>query len=115
MRIVGCGLLVLAFASSSFAANHYVEVWNPPEARGGLHPARVEQKQAKRQHPAPHLVKTGTHQPVTANTKLTAKPRAAHAGAPHVARDVPYIPRITTSDGSVLRVGSDESPVRVAH
>jgi hypothetical protein len=52
---------------------------------------------------------------VTANTKLTAKPRAAHAGAPHVARDVPYIPRITTSDGSVLRVGSDESPVRVAH
>ncbi|QCP48275.1 hypothetical protein FAZ95_03155 [Trinickia violacea] len=114
MRIAGCGLLVLAFTSSAFAADHYVEVWNPPEARGGLHQARTTPKQVKRQHPAPHLVKTRAHQPATAKTKLTAKARAAHVGAPRVARDVPDVPRVTTSDGNVLRVGADGSAVRVA-
>ncbi|KVK94342.1 hypothetical protein [Burkholderia cepacia] len=32
-RLIGCGLLALTFASTSWAAEHYVEVWNPPEAR----------------------------------------------------------------------------------
>ncbi|WP_176049488.1 hypothetical protein [Burkholderia sp. BCC1644] len=35
-RLIGCGLLALTFASTGWAAEHYVEVWNPPEAR---HPA----------------------------------------------------------------------------
>ncbi|MGU7771330.1 hypothetical protein ACV229_14240 [Burkholderia sp. MR1-5-21] len=33
VRLIGCGLLALTFASSGWAAEHYVEVWNPPEAR----------------------------------------------------------------------------------
>ncbi|RQU31836.1 hypothetical protein DF147_30600 [Burkholderia cenocepacia] len=36
VRLFGCGLLALMFASTGGAAEHYVEVWNPPEAR---HPA----------------------------------------------------------------------------
>ncbi|MEF9442422.1 hypothetical protein GJG85_15815 [Burkholderia sp. MS389] len=36
VRLFGCGLLALMFASTGWAAEHYVEVWNPPEAR---HPA----------------------------------------------------------------------------
>ncbi|MDN7589191.1 hypothetical protein [Burkholderia seminalis] len=36
VRLIGCGLLALTFASTAWAAEHYVEVWNPPEAR---HPA----------------------------------------------------------------------------
>ncbi|WP_322088997.1 hypothetical protein [Burkholderia sp. BCC1999] len=36
VRLIGCGLLALTFASTGWAAEHYVEVWNPPEAR---HPA----------------------------------------------------------------------------
>ncbi|VWC51641.1 hypothetical protein BLA23254_07908 [Burkholderia lata] len=32
-RLIGCGLLALTFASTGWAAEHYVEVWNPPEAR----------------------------------------------------------------------------------
>ncbi|MFP3500915.1 hypothetical protein [Burkholderia sp. SIMBA_062] len=36
VRLFGCGLLALTFASTGWAAEHYVEVWNPPEAR---HPA----------------------------------------------------------------------------
>jgi hypothetical protein len=115
VKIVGWGLLGFAFASSAFAADHYVEVWNPPEARGGLHPVRAAQKPAKRQHLARHLVKTRAHQPATANAKPSAKPHASHIGAQHVAREAPDIPRITTSDGNVLRVGSDGSPVQVAH
>ncbi|WP_322023157.1 hypothetical protein [Burkholderia sp. BCC1977] len=33
VRLFGCGLLALTFASTGWAAEHYVEVWNPPEAR----------------------------------------------------------------------------------
>ncbi|MBN3774421.1 hypothetical protein G3N93_33375, partial [Burkholderia sp. Se-20378] len=36
VRLIGCGVLALTFASTGWAAEHYVEVWNPPEAR---HPA----------------------------------------------------------------------------
>ncbi len=35
MRLIGCGLLALTFASSGWASEHYVEIWNPPEARQG--------------------------------------------------------------------------------
>nr|WP_057924516.1 hypothetical protein [Burkholderia ambifaria] len=33
VRLFGCGLLALTCASTGWAAEHYVEVWNPPEAR----------------------------------------------------------------------------------
>ena len=33
VRLIGCGVLALTFASTGWAAEHYVEVWNPPEAR----------------------------------------------------------------------------------
>ncbi|AOK54031.1 hypothetical protein WT15_17535 [Burkholderia stagnalis] len=33
VRLIGCGLLALAFTTPGMAADHYVEVWNPPEAR----------------------------------------------------------------------------------
>ncbi|MBN3836974.1 hypothetical protein [Burkholderia sp. Ac-20344] len=33
VKVIGCGLLALTFASTGWAAEHYVEVWNPPEAR----------------------------------------------------------------------------------
>ncbi|AYZ66532.1 hypothetical protein EGY31_25495 [Burkholderia multivorans] len=33
VRLIGCGLLALACATPGMAADHYVEVWNPPEAR----------------------------------------------------------------------------------
>ncbi|RKU00780.1 hypothetical protein C7H84_24215 [Burkholderia sp. Nafp2/4-1b] len=33
VRLFGCALLALSAASTGWAAEHYVEVWNPPEAR----------------------------------------------------------------------------------
>ncbi|KWE57956.1 hypothetical protein WL76_09685 [Burkholderia ubonensis] len=33
VRLIGCGLLALACTTPGMAADHYVEVWNPPEAR----------------------------------------------------------------------------------
>ena len=35
MRIILTGAMLFALASTAFAAEHYVEVWNPPEARTG--------------------------------------------------------------------------------
>lgn len=45
MRIILTGAVLCAFASTAFAAEHYVEVWNPPEARiGGTHPTTSGKK-----------------------------------------------------------------------
>lgn len=45
MRIILTGALLCAFASTAFAAEHYVEVWNPPEARSGsLHASAPDKK-----------------------------------------------------------------------
>ena len=37
MRIILTGAVLCAFASTAFAADHYVELWNPPEARTATH------------------------------------------------------------------------------
>ncbi|KVS36633.1 hypothetical protein [Burkholderia ubonensis] len=83
VRLIGCGLLALACATPGMAADHYVEVWNPPEARTAAPrppaahtpdahaaaPAKhaaAQQKAAAKAHkrhvpPATQTLKTGAH------------------------------------------------------
>ncbi|KVL70813.1 hypothetical protein WJ47_06925 [Burkholderia ubonensis] len=83
VRLIGCGLLALACATPGMAADHYVEVWNPPEARTAAPrppaahtpdahtaaPAKhaaAQQKTAAKAHkrhvaPATQTLKTGAH------------------------------------------------------
>ncbi|HTH60013.1 MAG TPA: hypothetical protein VL689_07625 [Paraburkholderia sp.] len=45
MRNILTGALLCVLASTAFAAEHYVEVWNPPEARiGGAHASAQDKK-----------------------------------------------------------------------
>ncbi|CAN0623951.1 conserved exported protein of unknown function [Burkholderia multivorans] len=101
MRLIGCGLLALTFASSGGAAERYVEVWNPPEARpsgaraADAHagatrhaatakpaPAPAPAPSAKHKHHAAHAVKARTqHRPAVA-TVLPAAPVTPPAAAP---------------------------------
>lgn len=109
MKLVGCGLLLLACTSSAFADEHYIEIWNPPEARGGLHQGAGAPKMLTNKRRVPRLVKTRAHRtPTTA-----AKPGVVGAGTRRVTPDVSEIPRLITPEGNVLRVDARDSLVEV--
>ncbi len=107
MKLVGCGLLLLAVTSPAFAGDRYVEVWNPPEARGGAHhDAQSALPKAPKHHRvAPRLVDAGVRPP-TLDTRPAAKPSANERATPHAAPGTPEIPRLFTPDGNVLRVSA---------
>ncbi|MDN7430741.1 hypothetical protein [Burkholderia sp. AU45388] len=100
VRLFGCGLLALTFASSGWAAEHYVEVWNPPEARqpaartpGARTGADARTGKSAEKHASatpkpiakPHkrrvaqAVKAGAHRPATADTPAAPRPVAQPA------------------------------------
>ncbi|PCE31463.1 hypothetical protein [Burkholderia ubonensis] len=103
VRLIGCGLLALACATPAMAADHYVEVWNPPEARTAAPrppaahapdahaaaPAKhaaVQQKAVAKPHkrhvaPATQTLKTGAHRMPAAGTP-SATPAARPVAQP---------------------------------
>ncbi|MXN74094.1 hypothetical protein GR157_04985 [Burkholderia sp. 4701] len=71
VRLIGCGLLALACATPCMAADHYVEVWNPPEARPAVpRPPAARTPDAHAATPARHAA---------APQKAAAKPHKRHA------------------------------------
>ncbi|WP_334044682.1 hypothetical protein [Burkholderia ambifaria] len=142
VRLFGCGLLALTFASTGWAAEHYVEVWNPPEARqpaartptahaGGKaveKHASVQPKAAVKPHNrrVAQAVKAAPHRPPAATVEAPVAPRPVAQPAPGrltvmqpVAPDTPHalnfshIPRQYTPDGNVLRVGTNARSAKV--
>ncbi|WP_423758649.1 hypothetical protein [Burkholderia sp. NLJ2] len=108
VRLFGCGLLALTFASTGWAAEHYVEVWNPPEARQpeartpaahtpaarALADARTGKSAEKHASATPkaaakphkrrvaQTVKAGSHRPPAAAVEAPAAPRPVAQPAP---------------------------------
>ncbi|MFM0353347.1 hypothetical protein PQR12_07690 [Paraburkholderia nemoris] len=113
MKLVGCGLLLLACTSSAFAGEHYIEIWNPPEARDGLHQGAGAPKSLTHKRRVPHFEKTRVHRTPTTATKLAMKQGVASAGTRRVTPDVSEIPRVITPEGNVLRVDAHDSHVEV--
>ncbi|QRR11435.1 hypothetical protein FPJ27_35585 [Burkholderia sp. MS455] len=105
VRLFGCGLLALTFASTSWAAEHYVEVWNPPEARRPA--ARTPEGRTPDAHtPAAHAgadARAGksAEKHASATPKAAAKPhkrrvtQTVKAGSPRppAAAEAPVAPR----------------------
>ncbi|AIO75279.1 hypothetical protein KTE45_16955 [Burkholderia multivorans] len=100
VRLFGCGLLALTFASTGWAAEHYVEVWNPPEAR--LPAARTPSRTPGARPGADAHAAKGAEKHASAQSKAIAKPphkrRVAQAlkAEPHrapAAVDTPVAPR----------------------
>ncbi|VVD30848.1 conserved exported protein of unknown function (plasmid) [Paraburkholderia dioscoreae] len=113
MKLVGCGLLFVACASHAFAGERYIEIWNPPEARGGLLQGAGVPKSLTHKRRVPHLLKTRAHRTPTTATRLAVKAGAAGAGTRRVTPDVSEIPRLITPEGNVLRVDARDSYVEV--
>lgn len=103
VRLFGCGLLALTFASTGWAAEHYVEVWNPPEARqpaartpaahtgADARAGKSVEKHANATPKAavkPHkrrvaqAVKAGSHRPPSTAAETPAAPRPVAQPAP---------------------------------
>ncbi|CAE6838796.1 hypothetical protein R70006_07375 [Paraburkholderia domus] len=113
MKLVGCGLLLLACTSPAFAGERYIEIWNPPEARGGLLQGAGAPKSLTHKRRVPHLLKTRAHCTPTTATKLAVKQGTAGAGTRRTTPDVSEIPRLITPEGNVLRVDAHDSYVEV--
>ncbi|TDN61099.1 hypothetical protein [Paraburkholderia sp. BL10I2N1] len=103
-------IALLSLASSAFAGERYVEVWNPPEAR--TVPARpgaqkkTGHKVAARK--SPQTIAKKVTDPAAANTVRATPP----ASAPVKVRPLDPntdIPRKIAPDGHVLRVRDGQS------
>ncbi|WP_144152630.1 hypothetical protein [Paraburkholderia sp. BCC1885] len=115
LRFLSVGALLLAVTSTAAAGEHYVEVWNPPEARIG-HPARpCKPKMRKTALPAHGMSKVGTRRvadlPAGSLANALTKTSAAKHGAGDAAKKVTSprfidIPRILTPEGNVLQVST---------
>ncbi|WP_206996485.1 hypothetical protein [Trinickia mobilis] len=102
------GVMLLASASVANAGEHYVEVWNPPEARQALHAGNHAAPK-----PKPHRVsaparaaKAKPSRPATSTAKAAKHVQAAHAVSVNTAPQVRDLPPLLTPEGNVLRVGS---------
>jgi hypothetical protein len=110
VRIILTGAVLCVLASTTFAAEHYVEVWNPPEARsGGMHAPRsgkkVHAKKVAKHHvgPADHVSPRKVAQPaLRASAPFVPFVPAAPSG-PATNRHPLIAPKIGP-DGHVLQV-----------
>jgi hypothetical protein len=102
-KAIRYGLFFLATASPAIADPHYVEVWNPPEAHGGMRPAPPVRTTPRHHHTNVHIARAQLHHRVVA---AVPGPKASVAAVGHRAHAPRYedIPRQVTPEGNILRV-----------
>jgi len=114
LRFVSAAALLLAVASTAVAGEHYVEIWNPPEARIGQPVGKCK----------PRTGKTAllSHGMTKAAPRRIADPLAKASAGKHAGNDASKkatnprfidIPRIVTPEGNILQVSAGHMPVSV--
>ncbi|VWC47159.1 hypothetical protein [Burkholderia lata] len=104
VRLIGCGLLALTFASTGWAAEHYVEVWNPPEARKpAAHAPDARMPEARMPDARPPAAHTGAD-------ARTGKSAEKHANATPKAAVKPHKRRVAQA----VKAGSHRPPAAAA-
>lgn len=105
-RFFGLGAMLFAVASTGVAGEHYVEIWNPPEARASMpHRSTAARKQAPGKRVGPHAVTVHARRAPVPVARLAAK-TDTRDNVPAHAPDMSEIPRQITPEGNVLRVDS---------
>jgi hypothetical protein len=109
------GVMLLASASVANAGEHYVEVWNPPEARQAPHASSHAAVK-----PKPHRVlattrttKVKPNTVATSTSKSAKHAQATHAVSVNTAPQVRDLPPLLTPEGNVLRVGAQGAQPQV--
>jgi len=113
LRFLGAGAILLSVASATSAGERYIEVWNPPEARGGALHAKRPYKPIHR-HTGPQAVKFRARQPTAPLPKVVAKRSKAQDVLRLTEPDVTNIPRQITPEGNILRVSSRHDHVEMS-
>jgi hypothetical protein len=109
------GVMLLACASVANAGEHYIEVWNPPEARQAPH-ASAHAAVKPKTHRVSATIRTAKVKPNHVATSTVKPAKHAHAiraltwNAAPQARDLP--PLLTPED-NVLRVGAQGAQPQV--
>lgn len=113
MKAIICGLSALVMVSVACAGKRYVEVWNPPEARGSvaLHRIEMAHKAPARRHISAH-VSHRPHRHVVA-TAHVPKPTVASTASRASRLTFDDIPRKITPEGNVLRVSGRQARAEV--
>ncbi|PQV54875.1 hypothetical protein [Paraburkholderia sp. BL21I4N1] len=112
-RFAILGALLLAFASTAVAGEHYIEIWNPPEARLPQ-PSAIGKGIAGKTPLLPrHSSKAAPHRVADPVVRSTPGKRVADTFKKPITRRPTDIPRIITPEGNVLSVNYTGSPVRV--
>jgi hypothetical protein len=115
LRFLSAGAVLLAVASTAAAGQHYVEVWNPPEARIGQPAGKSSKPKAGKTA----LLSRGVGKVAT---RRIADPLAKASAGKHAGGDGARkatsprfidIPRILTPEGNVLQVGTGHTSVYV--
>lgn len=106
------GLIAVTVSAPALAGGHYIEVWNPPEARAGArHPNVIPAKRVRHRHVRTALTQANARHsdgvPATLPNIVTG-PKAHDRGP-----SVDDLPRLITPEGNVLRVGGAAVEVRV--
>lgn len=124
LRSLNAGAVLLVVAASMAAAAppaaaasaHYVEVWNPPEARIGQ-PAAAAKSRAKPGKTALLTRSMGKAAPRRIADRLAKPSTARHVGIDAAKKTTSPrfidIPRIMTPEGNVLQVGTGRMAVSV--
>lgn len=113
-RFLGAGAILLTFASSVMAGGRYIEVWNPPEARGGVQHAAPLRSRSMHRPASPRPARFHTRRHATPLPTVVAKHSKAEDGLRTTEPDVTDIPRQITPEGNILRVGSREAHAHLA-
>lgn len=103
---------LLTTAVTAFAGPHYVEVWDPPEARG-LSSSSVGSKHKLAKKRAAPTKRTAVRGKQHGVMKSVAAPLPASAASKHRVPTFDDIPRRRTPQGDVLRVRGNSMPIHV--
>ncbi|HEY2000215.1 hypothetical protein [Paraburkholderia sp.] len=120
LQVLSAGAVLFAIASTAAAGEHYVEVWNPPEARlvkpaGKCMPnGKVAGKTALLSHGSTRVAPRRIADPLAKSASASA---ARHVGG-NLGRKTPNqrfidIPRIVTPEGNILQVRNSGAAVYV--
>lgn len=102
----------LTTAATASAGQHYVEVWNPPEAHGSTSSSVGREHKSSNKRVAPLKPAIGRAKPHVA-MKSVAVPVPPPQGTERRVPTFDDIPRKRTPRGDVLRVHGDAKQVRV--
>lgn len=98
MRFIMTGTLLCILASTAIAGEHYVEIWNPPEARiPGLH-APASGKKAHVRHGAKH------------KQAFADRTTTCRVAQPALREPAPNVPNAQNAPGNAAP-GRDRTPV----